>query len=78
VLDGVYAELHKAVPEDEARSKRGHWLVMRHKEDLGIPEGEDVYDSLKRMDWLRRPEGIVKFTGLRASDEEDTWYMTFE
>ena len=79
VLDKVWHELNKSVSEDEAKSKRGHWLTMRHREKLGIAQRSgDAYDDLCRLDWLRR-EGDVELIGLSAHDKEPhVWYMVFD
>jgi hypothetical protein len=79
VLDTTYHELNKSVSEEEAKSRRGHWQVMRYREKQGIAqESGDLYDDLRRMDWLRS-NSDVKLIGLSPHDKEsNTWYLVFD
>jgi len=76
VLDAIYHELNIPVSEEDAEKMRGHWLVMRYREQTSDARRTgDRYAGLKRMHWMRLENHNL--IGLEPY-KTDKWLMVFE
>jgi len=76
VLDSIWNELNITVTEKDANKMRGHWLVMRYRDQTSDAKRTgDRYAGLKRMHWMRLKNHNL--LGLE-SYKTDKWLMVFE